>query len=416
MLHRVFKKTTMVGFLAIGMVLSAAGMGSAACLTEFMLTAGDPIDQAEFGRSVATDGNLVVVGSPEGSDDIGVGPGAAYVFRRSGTVYVQEAKLVAPDPEIGAEFGRDVEVKRNTIVVGARFASNGIVQRSGAAYVYRKKGGRWVFLQKVVASNGSPEDNFGRAVALGDSRLVVSSRKMDLTGENEGATYVFHKKNGLWQEEAVLTAGDGTDNARFGQSVAVRGSLIFIGARDADTPASQKAGAVYLFRRTHDQWEEIAKLSAGDGRKGDQFGFNIDVAGDVLAVGARRADPNGLEDAGAVYLYGHVGDAWEEIARLTAPDAESGDEFGHSVGMRRGRVAVGARRADIDGFQNQGAVYLFRGFGSRWQAVSKLTASNGAAGDEFGHSLAVHGPKIVVGANFADFDDIDQGAAYVFQK
>ena len=138
----------------------------------------------------------MVVGAAEGSDNVAVGPGAAYVFRRIGKTYVQEAKLVAADGEDGAEFGRDVAVKGNTVVVGARFASNETVERSGAAYVYKKQSGRWVFTQKLTAQDGAPEDNFGRAVDLDQTLLAVSARKEDVTEENDGAVYVFRNNKG----------------------------------------------------------------------------------------------------------------------------------------------------------------------------------------------------------------------------
>ena len=413
--HFIFKKKGLVWLLVGGIILSWAGTAAAFSFSEFMLTAEDPIESAEFGRSVAMDGGLIVVGAAEGSDEVAVGPGSAYVFRRIGNTYIQEAKLVAPDGEDGDEFGRDVDVKGNVIAVGARFASNDSSERSGAAYVYKKRDGHWVFDQKVTADDGAPEDNFGRAVALDNNLLVVSARKEDVSVDNDGSVYVFRKKGNFWRQEAKLTASDSTDEARFGQSVAIKGNLIIIGARDAITPLAEKAGAIYLFQRVRSQWVETAKLSASDGENGDQFGFNIDIAGNVIAVGARRSDPFNSKDAGAVYLFGQFGKEWWEIGKLTASDGEGGDEFGHSVAMSGDLVAVGARRADIAGKKNQGAVYLFRRTGGHWEEIAKITASSGMAGDEFGHSLAAHGDKILAGANIVDIDETDQGAAYVYQ-
>ena len=411
----IFKKLAAAGALMGCIILSWAGAAEAFSISECMLTADEPIESAEFGRSVATDANLVVVGAAEGSDNVAVGPGAAYVFRRIGKTYVQEAKLVAADGEDGAEFGRDVAVKGNTVVVGARFASNETVERSGAAYVYKKQSGRWVFTQKLTAQDGAPEDNFGRAVDLDQNLLAVSARKEDVTEENDGAVYVFRNNKGVWIQEAKLTAGDGSDGARFGQSVAVSGHLIVVGARDANTPGAEKAGAIYLFERVGRQWVQTAKLSAQDGKKGDQFGFNVAIAGNLIAVGARRADFSNSKDAGAVYLFGRMGKAWREFGKLTASDGKGGDEFGHSVAMSAGLVAAGARRADIDGDENQGAVYLFRRSDGTWKEAGKIPAFNGGKGDEFGHSLAASRDSIVVGANVADFDEVDQGAAYVYR-
>jgi hypothetical protein len=379
---------------------------------EFRLD-GDPIAAAEFGRSIAIDDDRVVVGAPEGSDDATVGPGAAYVFRRVGRSYVREAKLVAPDPELGAEFGRAVAVRGNVIVVGARFASS----RAGAAYVYAKKRGVWSFQQKVTASDSAAEDNFGRAVALDRDLLVVTARKEDVSVANDGAAYVFRERRGTWVEEAKLTASDATDEARFGQSVLVQGDLIVVGARDANTPVANGAGAIYLFARNRGHWVEFAKIGASDGASGDQFAYNLAIEGNLIAVGARRADLPGARDAGAVYLFKLRRGEVFQVGKLTAPDAAQGDELGHSVAMSGDLVAAGARRADVDGKRDQGAVYLFRRFGHHWDwpAAGKVVASDGAAGAEFAHSLAAHDGRIAVGANLADLEAVNQGGGYVYR-
>jgi len=139
MAQLIFKKAFFRFFVVGLLICLCTGTTSAFSYSESKLTADDPIQGAEFGRSVAIDGNIVVIGAAEGSDEVAVGAGAAYVFKRIGNAYVQEAKLIAPDAELGAEFGRAVAVKGNVIVVGARFASSGSVTRAGAAYIYKKK-------------------------------------------------------------------------------------------------------------------------------------------------------------------------------------------------------------------------------------------------------------------------------------
>ena len=431
MRRRVILRGALGFFLLAGILLLGAGAARALFDSGIFLTADDPMEKAQFGRSVAVDGNTAVVGAPEGDNETDpFAPGAAYVFKRVGKTYVQEARLEAPDPELGAEFGRAVAIKGNVIVVGARFASSGAVARAGAAYVFRKIGWKWVYEQKLTSADSSPEDNFGRAVALEDNLLVVTARKEDASSPDVGAAYVFHRKGRTWKQEAKLTSSDPNPAALFGQSAAVQGNLIVIGARDADTPAAKGAGALYLFAWVPwipSKWVEFDKLYASDGKSGDQFAFNITVYGNIIASGARRADLTDPDrkDSGAVYLFGLYGWEWKEIQKLTASDARAGDEFGHSVAMSDNIIAVGARRADIDGNTDQGAVYIFRRlddhghFGkhkiAEWEEEAKITAFNGAAGDEFGHSLAADDHTIVVGATGVDFMEADQGAGYVYR-
>lgn len=398
--------------VGLGVSLLLAGPVAAHELREFQL-AGDALANAEFGRSIAIDEDRVVVGAPEGSDDAAVGPGAVYVFRRIGHSYVREAKLVAPDPEIGAEFGRAVAVRGNVIVVGARFAPN----RAGAAYIYTRKKGAWSFQQKVTSSDSAAEDNFGRAVALDKDLLVVTARKEDVSVANDGAAYVFREHRGRWVETDKLTASDSTDQARFGQSVLVRDDLIIVGARDANTPVANGAGAIYLFSRHRGRWVESAKIGASDGATGDQFAYNLAMEGNLIAVGARRADLPGARDAGALYLFKLRRGEIFQVGKLSAPDAAQGDELGHSVAMSGNLVAAGARRADVDGRRDQGAVYLFRRFGHHWDwpAAGKIVASDGEAGAEFAHSLAAHDGRIAVGANLDDGGQANQGGGYVYR-
>jgi hypothetical protein len=411
-------KTMVVGiilivFLAMGVsIASAAADVSAAAdeqgkFVEARLAASDPVAGAEFGRSVAMDGGLVAVGA--GVADAGTvkKAGAVYLFRRQGQKYIPEAKLTAPDATTAAEFGRVVAIQGNRVFVGARFAQVGTISDAGAVYVYRNQRGTWKLEQKISSPNAAAADNFGRALAVQGDLLVVTARKEDQALEDAGAAYVFVNKDGEWTYKAKLTAADPTSGAYFGQSVAVEGNLIGIGARNADPNG---AGAVYVFRKAGNGWKQIAKVTPSDGLKDDHYGFSLAISGDVMTVGSRRADPSGAKDAGAAYVYSLKGDSVNLVTRLTASDAVTGDEFGQSVAMAGDVIAVGAWRDDTGSNANQGAVYLFRRAGGKWVQTSKITASDGKAGDEFGYSLAASGNRMVTGAHFADGK---AGAAYV---
>jgi len=188
--------------------------------------------------------------------------------------------------------------------------------------------------------------------------------------------------------------------------VAVQGNLIAIGARNAD-PAG--AGAVYLFSRSASVWTEIEKLTPEGGKKNDQYGFTVSIAGDTIAVGARRADPDSLKDAGAVYVYTIDGNSADLVVRLTPSDASEGDEFGQSIAIAGNVLAVGAWKDDVDAI-DQGSIYLFCRMGNRWVETGKITASDGMEGDEFGYSLSAFGSRMVTGAHFAD---ATAGVAYM---
>ena len=339
--------------------------------------------------------------------------GAVYLYKRQGQRYVPEATLAFPEPypdtcpekDVGncPEFGRTVAIQGNTVFVGARFAPVGDL-KAGAVYSFRKHGNSWEYEEKIVSPEPEAEDNFGRALAIEGNLLVVTARKSSL---EEGAAYVYGKKGGRWINTQNLTARDAAAGAFFGQSVAVQGNLIAIGARNADPKA---AGAVYLFRKTRDGWTETAKVSPSDGKKNDQYGFTLAISGNTMAVGSRRADPDGLTDAGAVYVYSLKRDSAEFVTRLNASDAVAGDEFGQSVAIAGDVIAVGVWKDDISDNANQGSICLFRRAGGKWTETGKITASDGVANDEFGYSLAAFGNRMVTGAHFAN---AKAGVAYV---
>lgn len=299
-------------------------------------------------------------------------------------------------------------IQGNRVIVGARFAQVGTLTKAGAAYVFQKAGRLWYLEAKITSPTPANEDNFGRALAIHGDLLVVTARKENIGADDVGAAYVFRYVGNNWIDEAKLTASDPTSGAYFGQSVAVQGDLIVVGARNADPNG---AGAVYLFDRSGDQWIESAKLFPPDGKADDQFAFTVDIAGNLIAVGARRADlPGAKKDAGAVYLFALTGDEVDLVTKLTASDAKAGDQFGQSVALTGNLIAVGANRADIGTNKDQGAVYLFRRMGNNWVEEDKLIASDGMAYDEFGYSLSAFGNIMATGAHLADSD---QGAVYV---
>ncbi|MEN6489974.1 MAG: hypothetical protein ABFD66_14035 [Smithella sp.] len=408
-------------------VLLTVGVGNVAAAPQVkgsvgeVKLVGDPYNETDFGRSVALEGDLVAVGVGADGDN-----GAVYLYKRNGQNYILEAKLECPDDPTGAEFGRSVAIKGNMVIVGARFAqvadtdNDGDIDEqdadAGAVYIFKKYGSKWHMEQKIIPPYPQPKSNFGRALAVQGDILIVTARKYDSDSENDGTAYAYIFRHGLWTYQTEIVPDfEPADEAYFGQSVALQGNLMAIGARN-DNP--NKAGSLYVFRQTSTGWNQIARLTPKDGEKNDQYGFSVAIAGNTIAVGARRADLDKgtkLEtDEGAAYVYSVKGNIVELVTMLTASDAKAGDEFGQSIAMAGDVIAVGAPKTDIDQNADQGAVYLFRRMGNRWIEVNKVTSSDGAAGDGFGYSLAAFGNHMVSGAHFADVNGSQQaGAAYV---
>ena len=174
---------------------------------------------------------------------------------------------------------------------------------------------------------------------------------------------------------------------------------------------------------------ELAKLTASDGALGDLFAWSVSVSGDTAIVGARNVDddcpsPNPPQipadiNCGAAYIFQVDADGtWGEVARLTAEDAESFDEFGNSVAISGDTAIVGAHRSNETGTLS-GSAYIFRrdfGGPNNWGQVMEITGSDTVAFDNFGRSVLISGDTAIVGATFHDHPVPTSGSAYIFQR
>jgi hypothetical protein len=160
--------------------------------------------------------------------------------------------------------------------------------------------------------------------------------------------------------------------------------------------------------------QELAKLIASDAAANDQLGISVAVSGDTAVVGAFWDDHAGGGDAGSAYVFVRAGGVWTEQAKLTASDAAAEERFGGSVAVSGDTVVVGAFWSSHVGW-TAGSAYVFVRAGGVWTEQAQLTASDAAGSDLFGYSIAVSGDTAVVGARFDDHaGGTDAGSAYVF--
>lgn len=199
----------------------------------------------DVGRSMAMRGNRAVVGAP-GDDQGGSGAGAAYVFRRDGATWTQEAKLVASDNPFGDQLGIAVAIDEGVILAGANRDDVNGRSNTGAAVVFRLTGGSWVQEARLIASDGMLSDFLGSAVALEGDTALVAAPFDDDNAVNSGTVYVFRRENGVWSERERLRAHDPAAEDRLGSSVALSNGLALLGA-PLDDDAGTSSGSLYAF-------------------------------------------------------------------------------------------------------------------------------------------------------------------------
>ena len=130
----------------------------------------------------------------------------------------------------------------------------------------------------------------------------------------------------------------------------------------------------------------LNKVVAPDKAASDQFGYSVSQSGNILAVGAYQADPDGISDAGAAYMYRiEANGSATYLNKVVAPDKAASDYFGYSVSQSGNILAVGAYQADPDGISDAGAAYMYRieANGSATY-LNKVVAPDKAANDRFG--------------------------------
>ena len=322
------------------------------------------------------------------------------------------AKLAASDGAPGDSFGRSVAISGSVTIVGAWMDDDNGTD-SGSAYVFRYNGSNWVQEAKLLPFDGAAGDNFGSAVAITGDLAIVGARLDDVSADDSGSAYVFRYNGSAWEEEAKLLANDASSWAYFGHSVAIDGSAIAIGAPGLYVDGDVRTGAAYVFRwNGSSSWSEETRLLAPDLVYLDSFGRAVTIKGDVTIVGSFLDDDMGI-DSGSAYVFRRVGSSWVLEAKLHAADGAAGDEFGHRLALSGTNVVIGARYDDDRG-ANSGSAYVFSFDGSTWAQAAKLTAPDGGAGDEFGLGVAIDGETVLIGARYDDDNGTDSGSAYVF--
>lgn len=354
-----------------------------AILTGSATTAGE-----RLGFSVAIDGDTLVLGAKGMNSN----KGGAYVFTRDSpgnlaSNWTQRAILEVSDGSGGSpgdQFGWSVAVDGDTIAVGEIFDDSS----GGSAYVFRRDNAgdlssTWSQVgAKLKPSDASsyPGSNFGVSVALDGDTLVVGSH---VKASQTGGAYVFTRNNAgdlssYWTERAILEASDGAVGDRFGNSVAIDGDTIVIGAHKDHNPDSD-SGSAYIFTRNDpgsltSAWTE-SKLKPDHGAADDLFGNGVSIEGDVVVIGAYGDDNSKGSNSGAVYVFWRDStdpSGWTQVAKLIANDGAQNTMLGYGVSISGDTLVAG--RSAVNG----GSAYVFTKF---VYCDASAAPANGVVGD-----------------------------------
>jgi outer membrane protein assembly factor BamB len=254
-------------------------------------------------------------------------------------------------------------------------------------------------LFKLTAADAAAGDNFGESVAIRNNIAIVGAFLDDDAGLGSGSAYLFDVNTG--QQRLKLTASDASALDFFGDAVALSGNFALVGA-PLDDDAGSGSGSAYLFDVTTGQ--QLRKLTPLDGAASDRFGISVAIDGNIAVVGADR-DSHVATQAGSAYVFDVT--TGQQLFKLAASDAAANDWFGSSVAISGDRIIVGS---DRDGSNDSGSAYLFDA--TTGVQLMKLTASDAGSNALFGHSVAISENLAVIGAPYAN--TAATGSAYVF--
>ncbi len=330
---------------------------------------------------------------------------------------VAEAKLTALDAVDNAAFGRSVDLDGDVAVIGAYQDTEG-GPNAGAAYVFRFNGVDWIQEAKLMGNDTAPGDRFGASVAIEGDAIVVGATFDDDGKLSAGSAYVFRYDGLNWNQETKLNASDPFNNDTFGASVDIAGNLIIVGA-PMDDDQGINSGSAYIFQFNGITWVETDKLVADDFVPGAQFGTSVALTQSqvqpVAVVGAPLENSTFIA-AGAAYVFRLLTGEWEQEQILSSDLVAASDEFGRSVDIDGALIAVGAWKTGLGKDIQVGAAYLYTydSPSQSWIEREQLLAPDGQEADRFGVSVSLDGEALAVGAYLNDTVAFNAGAAYTF--
>ena len=449
-----------------------------------------------FGWDLALDGKYLVVGGPYFDGKSGSNGGSVYFFKRSGDTWFvpsgyvwypqqqmpSKRRFSATDLGVGvlpSSYQNFKTTSTTTPVCDAttadsKFGTAG--QSAGNKAVSASDHGKWICFRAkndlgvygygrwqvdltsptVTISQDSDSvdasgmemalkesDNFGREVALDGDYMAVGAPGIDgHSGEGTGAVYIFKRVDGVWvlkqeitDQATGFTRLKAYDN--FGGGVALDGAYLAVGAPYDDGSSGSSTGAIYIFKRTGENWAFEREISDGTNgfnnlRSGDIFGWQIDLDGDYLVVGSYTDKGSSGNHTGAAYIFKRSGTAWtlqQEISDRSGslPGLRAYDSFGASVSISGDYIAVGATGDDDGAYYPSnphlvGAVYVYKRSGSTWIMKQKIfdkikNFTNLKSFAQFGASVSLDGDRLAVGGwNTTSNSTSSSGGAWIFKR
>lgn len=377
----------------------------------------DPVSHGGyFGTAVAVNAanTLALVGAP--ADPYGSSCGWVVAYTKSNGVWVQSQTIQSPDPTVDGEFGFSIAISGSTAIIGAPTYGtlfNGGSPDIGKAYIYTYANGVWTLAADLMASDYDSYEFFGTSVAIDGTTAIIGAKEYASVHHKLGAAYIFAgTPAGLWhQSQKITSQTDNTPNGQFGYSVAISGNAAAVGQMTSSSGDS----AIYFLSQSGGIWSQSQEIVPP---QGGEPASSLAMTSSVAVAGAPAYTISGRTLQGAAYVFLNQSGLWSLNQTLTAPSGGTAQEqFGGSVAIQGSQILVGASHSVIGGNANQGAAYFFTQVSGQFGTGVRIIASDGAANDFFGSSVALSTtspPTYLVGALGVHVQGVAYGAAYFY--
>jgi hypothetical protein len=319
--------------------------------------------------SLSASGDKLLVGAPEMFNPMYGPAGGAYLFARGGDgTWSQAQDFASPAPLTLTWFGRAVALSGDVVLVGEPSDNMATDGGHGAGHAFAESGGTWSLVQTIRASDGQNMDDhfYGGALASDGTTVIVGAPGADYSSSGvypTGSVYVYANSGGMFTETQKLVAADGADGDQFGYAVSLSGTNVLVGAPAATVASNVHQGAAYVFDGSGGSFLQAQKFVDADGDAYDQFGQAVSLRDGVALVGmwSYNDEPGGTPPPpkpGHVGLFVANGATWSLAQMLAGGSGSDGDSYGWDVGTDGVTLLVGA---DADGSiaQYQGAAYFY---------------------------------------------------------
>jgi FG-GAP repeat len=275
-----------------------------------------------------------------------------------------------------------------------------------------------------VQPAGLPTNAFlGAALAVSDTGLGLSG------GFVSPNVYPFVIAPATGALSFLPPIASPSSNDLFGSSLAIAtplstGSLALVGAFGDDAGGANlnaNLGKVYAYRVQADQsFAPAGVLISPAPRDLGNFGYSVAIQGNFAFIGEVKGRNANNDVVGSVHIFENTGGStWELRSSLFGSqlDGVNGRRFGHSVAVSGNTLAIGAPSESDGGLTTNGAVYAYTGSGASWSLQQRILATDRASDDELGANVAIENEVIVAGSSRDDkIVGADAGSAYVFTR